>query len=64
MQLFAEGKCRPVNRTETCQKEMWGGLSFDMYNVFRNAVHELRLVGTPDSQRVQEAGTLVAITLA
>lgn len=35
-----------------------------MYNVFRNAVHELHLVGTPDSQRVQEAGTLVAITLA
>ena len=38
MQLFAEGKCGPVNRGETCQEEVWGGLSFDMYNVFRNVM--------------------------
>lgn len=37
---------------------MWGGLSFDMYNVFRNVMHGLHLVGALDSGKVQEAGTL------
>lgn len=52
MQLFAEGKCGPVNRRETCQEEVWGGLSFDMYNVFTNVMHgDFRLAAALDSGR-------------
>lgn len=49
MQLLTEGKCRPVNRTEMCQEEMWGGLSLDMYNVFRKVMHVFHLVDCVDS---------------
>lgn len=41
---------------------MWGGLSFDMYNVFRNVMHELHLAVALDSGKVQEAGTLSGLS--